>query len=40
MVFALPIWVDWDRQPVSVHGDEQATLEELILHLRQQYNLR
>jgi len=40
MVFALPIWVDWDRQPVSVHGDEQGQLEELILHLRQQYNLR
>ena len=40
MVFALPIWVDWDRQPVSVHGNEQGPLEQLILHLRQQHNLR
>ena len=40
MVFALPIWVDWDRQPVSVHGDEQALLEDLILYLRQQHNVR
>ena len=40
MVFSLPIWVDWDRQPVSVHGDLQGPLEELILHLRQQHNLR
>ena len=40
MVFALPIWVDWDRQPVCVHGDEQAPLEDLILYLRQQHNVR
>ena len=40
MVFALPIWVDWDRQPVSVHGDEQAPLEDLTLYLRQQHNVR
>ncbi len=40
MVFALPVWVDWDRQPVSVHGDAQAELEALILHLRQQHNVR
>ena len=36
----VPIWVDWDRQPVSVHGEEQESLEALILHLRQQHNLR
>lgn len=34
------VWVDWDRQPVSVHGDDQAELEGLILYLRQQHNLR
>ena len=36
----MPIWVDWDRQPVSVHGEDQEELERLILHLRQQHNLR
>jgi len=36
----VPIWVDWNRTPVSVHGPEQATLEQLILHLRNTYNVR
>ena len=40
MVFALPVWVDWDRHPVSVHGDTLEQLEELVLHLKQQHNLR
>jgi len=34
------VWVDWDRQPVSVHGDESAELEALILFLKSQHNLR
>ena len=36
----MPIWVDWDRQPVSVHGEDQASLEALIQHLKQQHNVR
>ena len=34
------IWVDWDRQPVSVHSESREDLEALILHLRQQHNVR
>lgn len=33
-------WVDWDRQPVSVHGDDREELEGLIQHLKSQHNLR
>ena len=33
-------WVDWDRQPVSVHGDDREELEGLIRHLKSQHNLR
>ena len=36
----MPIWVDWNRTPVSVHGPEQESLELLILYLRNTYNLR
>ena len=34
------LWVDWDRQPVSVHSESSEDLEALILHLRQQHNVR
>lgn len=34
------IWVDWDRQPVSVHSESSEHLEALILHLRQHHNVR
>jgi len=36
----VPIWVDWKRTPVSVHGPEQDELEQLILHLRNTHNVR
>ena len=36
----VPVWVDWDRQPVSVHGDGREELEALIVHLKSQHNLR
>jgi len=36
----VPIWVDWKRTPVSVHGPEQDELELLILHLRNTHNVR
>jgi len=36
----VPVWVDWDRQPVSVHGDDRGELEALISHLKSQHNLR
>ena len=36
----MPIWVDWNRTPVSVHDSEQKSLELLILYLRNTYNVR
>lgn len=36
----LPVRVNWDRMPVSVHSDEREILESLILYLRKQHNLR
>jgi len=40
MVFQVSLWVDWDRQPVSVHAAETEILEQLILHLRNRHNVR
>ncbi|MDC3317465.1 hypothetical protein OAV29_04425, partial [Candidatus Poseidoniaceae archaeon] len=37
---SVPIWVDWNRTPVSVHGNDTEQLELLILHLRNQHNVR
>ncbi len=37
---SVPLWVDWDRQPVSVHSDDQEQLEGLIRHLKSQHNVR
>lgn len=36
----LPLRVDWERQPVSVHSEDAALLERLILFLRNQHNVR
>lgn len=36
----MSIRVDWDRQPVSVHSDNAAVLERLILFLRNQHNVK
>ncbi len=34
------MWVDWNRTPVSVHGSNKNQLELLILHLRNNHNVR
>ena len=34
------MWVDWNRTPVSVHGPNKNQLELLILHLRNNHNVR
>ena len=34
------MWVDWNRTPVSVHGPSKNQLELLILHLRNNHNVR
>ena len=39
-VIVVPIWVDWNRTPVSVHAPDQESLERLILHLRNAHNVR
>lgn len=36
----MAVRVNWDRTPVSVHHDEKAVLEALILHLRNKYGVR
>ena len=36
----MSLWVDWERQPVSVHAADADILERLILHLRNQHNVR
>ena len=36
----MPIWVDWNRTPVSVHAPDQESLDRLILDLRNTHNVR
>ncbi len=36
----MTVWVDWDRQPVSVHGDDAVELEALLLHLKNKHDVR
>ncbi|MAY04576.1 MAG: hypothetical protein CMB25_03110 [Euryarchaeota archaeon] len=36
----MPIRVDWNRTPVSVHSPTSEPLERLILYLRNTYNVR
>ena len=36
----MPVRVNWDRTPVSVHHERQDVLEGLILHLRNKFAVR
>lgn len=36
----MPVRVNWDRTPVSVHHDNRDFLENLILHLRNKFGVR
>ena len=36
----MPVRVNCDRTPVSVHHEERDVLEELILHLRNSFGVR
>ena len=36
----MPVRVNWDRTPVSVHHDNRDFLEHLILHLRNKFGVR
>lgn len=36
----MPVRVNWDRNPVSVHHNSKEYLEALIVHLRNNHGLR
>ncbi len=36
----MPVRVNWDRTPVSIHSESKDELESLILHLRNKFGLR
>ncbi len=36
----VPMRVNWDRTPVSVHHDDKSELESLIIHLRNKFGIR
>ncbi len=36
----MPVRVNWDRTPVSVHHESKEVLEGLILHLRNSFGVR
>ena len=36
----MPVRVNWDRTPVSVHHDSKDILESLVTHLRNNHGIR
>ena len=36
----MPVRVDWDRQPVSIHSDDKDELERLIEFLKVRFSIR
>ena len=36
----MPVRIDWDRQPVSIHSDDKKELELLINHLKTRHSIR
>lgn len=36
----MPVRVNWDRNPVSVHHENKDVLEALILYLRNKFEIR
>ena len=36
----MPVPIDWDRQPVSIHSDDMAELESLIVYLKTKHSIR
>ncbi len=37
---SMPVRIDWDRQPVSIHSDDKAELESLIDYLKTKHSIR
>ena len=36
----MPVRIDWDRQPVSIHSDDKSELESLIDFLKTKHSIR
>lgn len=36
----MPVRVDWDRQPVSIHSEDKFELEQLIDFLKNKHSIR
>ena len=36
----MPVRIDWDRQPVSIHSDDKSELESLIDFLKIKHSIR
>ena len=36
----MPVRVDWDRQPVSIHSEDKFELEQLIVFLKNKHSIR
>ncbi len=36
----MPVRIDWNRQPVSIHSDNRQELDELIQYLKKKYSIR
>ena len=36
----MPVRIDWDRQPVSIHSEDRAELESLIDYLKTKHSIR
>ena len=36
----MPVRIDWNRQPVSIHSDNRQELEELIQFLKAKHSIR
>ncbi len=36
----MPVRIDWNRQPVSIHSDNRQELDELIQYLKNKHSIR
>ncbi|MEC8541067.1 MAG: hypothetical protein VXY53_04430 [Candidatus Thermoplasmatota archaeon] len=36
----MPVRIDWNRQPVSIHSDNRQELDELIQYLKKKHSIR
>ena len=36
----MPVRIDWDRHPVSIHSEDKSELEDLIEYLKTKHSIR